>query len=545
MRRFALFLLVFFVLCAGLFGYAWHLQSSAMLAQVERAIADMNKNGEVVSYDSISRSGFPAAVQVTLVNPRAKGRLDQWLAQAQAASPTTLDTLPPWETSIEVKGELQLHSDLLGEKLGFALTGPLHYTNVIAGMSESSTSQPEGSTRCDMTLGFKQGRMERLVALLKGQGNASLEEAQLRALECRVPAMRYVDDASNELLTSTGGLSLDVSHDEKDSAHRHLRVVAKGVDMEVTAAGDRQIESYLRALAPGYVYSNRLASYGKQNFDLDFEYEEPHGMSTADAKSPLAVHVHRWNVDSAIYGSQGSFHFTHTPGAEGVAMQLKLQASSHFGEGYDALLRDLLRDVVRDMYANPDPNLPQASAILARFTPDTLYEAALPVLPKLHTLGKLTQEVQASYNGNQQLTQGKLALEKLDIGADAYGIAAQGSATMAPGQLMPAGNVTLDCRQCPALLDDTQAYWQRVTDAMQQIDPATAQGMALDPAMVAGFKQFLQALAKPMDSGTYRYELVGDGGMGLTINGKRMDEVLSLYAQHMGAGGAAAGEAAP
>jgi len=519
-------------LAAGGHYYLWQQHATFARAQVEKAIAAVNAQKQMISYSAIATSGYPRYVEISIENPKVSGRVDEWMqlladmgkashlerAQQQAA----IDALPEWTTDISLSGHIKLRSNLLADRYSVIVSGAITSASDIAGVKESSTSQPQGDSVCDIALSYRESLFDRLMMQLKSEAAA---KGELAALNCNFPASRYVSE-SGEMLTSTAGAMLKLNLSPSFQPTRTITFAAEVKDAEFSPAGDKLIEMYARALSPQMIYNNRLSVYGKQNVSISFSFNGPTDLAQLGGEAPLDVAIDKFSFRNDAYQSDISLKLNKTTANGQSQGQLDLTAKSTFTPVYQSIIRDLFSDLAREALANPNPEWD-----LSGFTAESLSEALQPAIPDLASLGTLTQTLRANFSGNPAAGSGELNLTELELSATPYGITGKGKAARAAGQLSPTGNVELSCRQCPVMIDDIAAYTARLEQVLLRTGAIKPYEFPLDAATLGRFKSFLSQLAVKEAEGSWRFVIASSAEAPPSINGKPFAEVMALYQQ--------------
>ncbi|MCE2926830.1 MAG: hypothetical protein LW823_04200 [Rickettsiales bacterium] len=522
------------VIAAGGHYFVWQQHANHAKEQVEAAIAKINADKPMISYASLTTSGYPSRIAVTLENPKFSGRVDEWLqAVAQAGNTNTLEhqqrktaieSLPEWITDTSINGRIVLSSNLLADRYAITVSGPLTSTNQIAGFSETSASEPQGDSHCDITVTHKESLFERLQELLK---NEPTTMGDFTSIDCNIPATRYVSN-SGEVLTSSNGASLRVNTAAELEQTHKLDVMLMLRDMEVTEAGDKLIEMYMRTLMPEMNYSNRWSIYGKQTTELDFRYSGPKDFRQMTKNQPIDIALNKFAIRNDVYQTDFSFLMSNANDKGMQQSKLNFQAKSTFAESYQTILNDVLKDMSKEILEHPQPNRD-----LSRFTPENLVEILTPAVPNFASLGTLTQTIDLNYSGNDSFTEGNATLTQLEFSATPYGITGKGNAKLTGGQMMPSGALDLECRQCSLMLDDIAGYTTRLRQALMTIDPSMANDFPVSPETISKLKGFLSALAAQGNDASWRFAIISDASTGPSVNGKSIMDVMALYSQHM------------
>lgn len=536
-KKLLVILLLVLVIAGGGYGALWFVQASQAQQQVETLIARINAKQPYVTYESIGTSGFLSDVVVTIHKPHFTGRVDTILKELFAydqKSASDFSTMPEWTADLALDGDISIRINMLSDHYVMTTSGSWKNTNTMGGVTESVSSKPMGDTVCNL-------KMQRSDGLLKDMWNLKLARDgqkfsdDFRELDCIIPASS-VADASGAVLTSNGDGRFFVSN-MPASGSNQVRFYLKSIDSEITAAGDKWFETYMRALFPGATHTSKFSAYGKQNIEVDFTMTAPSDGANL-MTAPLDINLSKFVLTNQVYNTNAVFQLASSVNGDSRSGKLLLKAESNFGEQYDVMMQDILRSMIDDIYKGNNPQYANLKPMFDKYTPDQAFAIIAPALPNFHSMGKTVQNIDLTYQGNAMLTSGDFNIATFEVSTSLYGISGNGTGKMAPGQLSPASNVTLTCSNCLRLVDDVAAYMGRVQKAVAAFDENAAAAMVIDPRAVEGFKNFLAALAEPSkdaaDKSAFTYTIVSDGMMSITISGKPIDQVMALYMEHVG-----------
>ncbi len=173
--------------------------------------------------------------------------------------------------------------------------------------------------------------------------------------------------------------------------------------------------------------------------------------------------------------------------------------------------------------------------VITTATDSTQLESALfEALPDVTQLGKITQHIALRFAGEKEKKIGNVELSELEISTRDYGITGSGKASMSEGQMLPAAQAELTCKNCIAMIDVLSAYLTRVESAAVVLAPENAGRIAFTPAQTQGIKQLLLAVGTPPVAGPNDLQFVIKSNAGaVSINGKSLPELLQLVQQYL------------
>lgn len=526
-------LVVFAVVIGGSMVITWFLQASTTKHNVEQLIQAINEKQPYITYDTIKTSGFPSEVLVTIVRPHFTGRMDQLIASLQQAHGKPATPMPEWNEDVTLDGNITLGINAMSDHYTLGISGNWVNHGKIGTQSIDTISQSIADS-CVLEMGHNGGLFGSLWNFGALLNNRDVLK-DFRKLDCSTSNYNVID-ANSKAPLFTSAPSRFYASFQPQGDNSQFRFYMKFSDAEVTPAGDNLISIYFNTIAPDYPFSSKLSMYGKQNVEVDVSYSGPADVQNRNAKdAPFDVSINKFDINNLAYTSTTTFHLSHNVQGTNHVAKLAFKSEASFNEIYDTLLQDTVKRMVTEITSGKDPQYANLQPIIQKHTPDEWYAIIYPAVPNFHSLGKTVLWLDLGYQGNENLSAGDVDLTSLEISASPYGITGKGTAKLAQTQMVPTANVTLVCTNCLRMIDDVAAYWGRVEKVMAELNTTQPPQPPLDPKLVEGFKTFLSALAEPSaaDKTTFAYALVSDGGSNIAINGKRIDEVMSLYNQQV------------
>jgi len=534
-------LAVFIAVAGGGYCISWYAQAAQIRRSIEQVINKANEQQKYITYDAIETTGFPRDIYVSVVRPHFAGRVDTLLktlsAQAHTSQPDATASLPEWTEDAKLDGTITIGVNALSDHYSLRVSGNWQRTSVIGGQTIAVVTQSAGDSLCTLDMAHSGGILGSLWdyhALLRDNARDFFHD--VRALDCNGTANAVSDAASHAPLVTMGPWRFYVSSAPQGGAEA-ARVYLKISDVEVTPQGDAMMMLQHSAFSPNSA-PVQYSLFGKQNVEMDLSYVGPADWQAAGKNPPLDIRLSTFNITNQLYNSTMNFFLSNgMSGADRVA-RVTFKAESNVSEQYNAMLQTMLHNFIQQIYAGKGPPVPLLQPYMQKYSADELYAIAVPAIPDFHSLGKLAQTLDLSYQGNAELTAGDWALSALELSASPYGITGSGNAKLAAGHPFPAGQMALSCSNCPQLIDDVIGYAARLQKAMSYFEPPEkiAAETPMDARLAEGVKGFLRALAEPAKEGdnSFSYTIVSDGAMGITVSGKSINDVLAMYKEYIG-----------
>jgi hypothetical protein len=516
-------LAVFAIVVAGCISITWYLQARQAKSRTEALIAEINAAQPLITYEAIETSGFPAQIIVSVVKPRFSGRIDQLLARPGG------EPLPEWQQDLALDGSISLGINALSDRYTLTLSGNVTGGGRIDGKPVAFVSAAAGSAACTLQMGRSDGWFGTLwnFKSLARDGETFIQD--FRSLDCQQPGYVITDGASAEKLTSAGPQRFYLLSEPKGE-RQQIRVYAKSSDVETTPAGDALMLAYMKALPPHYPFATRPSVSGRQNMEVDLSYDGPRDFQSAKDAS-FDLQLSKFDFSNDLFRTTANWRVANTLQGDARDALLAFRWESIFGDQFATVQRDSLKGVIAQLHAGSDPRFAELQPKMQKHSPEEWYALAEPALPDVKSLGKTVLALDARYQGAANFTGGgDLTLTDFEISAAPYGLTGKGSGKLAAGQMLPSVNLAFVWANCLRMIDDMAGYYNRVQRVLVEFE---SEAKPLDPALVAGYKAFLSALAAPgADATTFNYAIVGDG-TNVTVNGKPLDQVMALYAQHI------------
>ncbi|MDE3060902.1 MAG: hypothetical protein KGJ06_07815, partial [Pseudomonadota bacterium] len=478
------------VMAAG-YVIVWYTQAAQVRHGIEKAIASLNAKQTYLTYDAIETSGFPSSLYVSLVRPHFNGRIDTLLKNAGMAA-----SLPEWTEDALLSGRIVLGINALSDHYSLRLSGNWQHNGKIGEQSFTMAEETSGDTVCTLEIQRHNGFFSSPwnFQALTADGKTFFND--IRLLDCQTPGNTVVDAATHEKLMSGGPARFYISSAPQGELE-NIRVYGQSTDAEITTSGEKVIAAYAQALAPGQPYSGHFSAYGKQNLEIDFAYAGPSDWKKFGSNPPLDINLSKLNVANQLYNSNITFYLSNATKDNARSARLAFRLLADFSEQYDALMPDLLRGFIQQLYTGRNAQLPNIQPITQKYTPEQLYSILSPAVPNFHSLGRLTEAFDATYQGAPDLSAGDVNLSGLEFSTASYGITASGNGRQAQGNPMPEAHVTVLCSNCLRLVDDVLGYTARMDKAMASLNSQPASPAITDPRLADGVKNFLKALAGP------------------------------------------------
>lgn len=525
---------VFAVIVTITYCITWYLQVSALESAVKEAFARLNETQQVLTYESIETGGFPDSVTVTITRPHFKGRMDTFLTSFTQSGK---NTLPPWDEDSLLDGTISFSLNIFGNQYSADVSGNWTSVSTISGKTFHMTTTPAGNSHCDLQFANRMGVFSTLWdfhSLAERKGSELFSD--FRLLDCHSPGYTVTDPKNGPALMGSGPMRLFISSEEAGAAGaRDMRAYMKLTDSEVTPAGDDVFFSYMTGLFPGSNVPTKLSAYGKKNAELDMSYSGPVAVETSLGSTPVAFHINHFSFSNLAYQTKGNVHFTNGGNSETRDTKLNFNFESSYEEPYDALLQEMVRGFILQLYSPFVPQPADLQPLIRKHNADSLFAIIEPAIPNLHSLGRLVQSLDFTYSGNPDISAGDITFTNLDLSAAIYGLTGRGSIKLTEGQLIPAMNVILNCNNCLRLIDDVTSYAQRVEHALAALNGEKAPVALLSTPQTDGLKAFLSALAaqpeNAADKTVFEYHIVSSPSGSLSINDKPLVEVMAIYNQ--------------
>jgi hypothetical protein len=529
-------LLAFIILIVAALSITWFYRASNMKKDIAAAFASVVIGDTKITYDDITTSGFPLTMDVTIVNPHIVTNVTKLADQIDFEKTLKLERLPQWNEDITIDGNLRLSVNMFSNKFKIQLDGNVISKSNIAGKDIGSITQPGGPTVCELTTSNNSGLLGNLWNLRAWMSDSSSFLRELRSMDCITPPLTVTATASNAKAFSSGGVRLYISRAPKGEMS-DLRFYLTAKDSEATPAYDDIYGSYMQALAPGSKFVSP-AIYGKQNIEFDSTYSGSENLSGPNFKNlPLEAKITRLYISNAAYQLNGSLEVNnkYKDNIRNISFGYKLELA-----GND-MLTNMLRSSLHDRFSNIGSS--PAAATDNREQRETRKKIALIpqektgqlinfIVPDFARLGKITTAIDLNYSGDDKLNAFQAELKALELSATPYGITATGAGQKS-GDSPLAGNISIRCNNCMALVDNGVAYLKGLHQALTLLSPNKLQEFNLSQNTVDGIKDFLESLSPEGVDGNkdnLKFDIVNNGKT-ISVNGKGLMEVAQIFSQ--------------
>ncbi len=530
MKKSGWIVLAVLVLAIGGIGALWVVQASHVKKSFAAHIEAFNSGPVKISYDALETSGFPTQLAITLVNPRLAGRIDLLL------DPNKQQSLPEWDENIALNGSLQISIDALKDRFTATFNGMWKNTSTVNNHAISLASKTPVSSHCTLEMDGVGGWV---TIPWSAATHTNPEEAsfdRFRLLDCASDGHSITDDSGNLLLVQSGPARFYISHTPR-SDQRDLRIFFKSNDSFFTQDGDRFIAKYYQAMSP-HAIPPMLSAYGKQQAELDMAYAGPTDIknalqaSTQGLLPSFEMRIARFVLANDAYNSTLTFDVTNKSdsAAQTQSAHLGFKSETTYNPIYNALVHESVRSMIQESLHDLKRQNKLPDSLKDKDT-EGVYAIIAPAIPDFHAMGKWTAAVDTSFQGSAGFTTGDFTLSDFELSVAPYGITGKGAGKRAPGALIPAFDVTFACRNCLPFFDALTGYFNKLQLISVAFTPTPMP--ALDAPTIEGYRKLLQTLAVDDGAGNFSYSITSDGKMGVTINKKRMDEVLTLYHQYV------------
>ena len=534
-NMFTVSLLVFVAVCAGAYTILWYGQALSAKHAIEQLIEKANEKQKYLTYDAIETGGFPSDINVSIIKPHFKGRVDELLKNVSFGGQLPYSGMQEWAEDSTLDGKVTIGINALSNHYTVHVSGDWIGSATINGQTYTSTNQQMKDFGCELQLKRENGIFDTLWDLKSFNRDGKTMIKDFRLLDCNGSGGKTIDSASKNILTSSGPMQLYiVNSPQQDTARIHFYL--KLTDAEITPLGNTQMLTYIRTVSPDYDFPVSLSAYGKQNFIIDSYYSGPVDLQAAGKNPAIDIAVNQMDITNQMYSDHLVFHFNNIATGGNRTTKLSLRNETTVSQQYDLLLQNLVRNAIRSIYVSNTPSLKEIQAIVKKFSTNELYNIIQPAIPNFYPLGKIVVALNSDFKGSEDFKNGEMSFDTFEISADPYGIVGKGSNKIESN--MPSTmNGELKCTNCLQMIDDITTYASKLQKAIATLDPEKSAGMIVNLQKVDAIKKFLEALSDvPKDttdkSNTFTY-VISSSGQNTTINNKSAADVIKLYNEYM------------
>lgn len=511
----------------------WFAQAQNIKSQIASQMAAMNPALGSMKARDIEVSGFPLRMIVTIHDPALILNLKPFLSQlhkrimaarGNSAGVLTAPSYPEGTLNHTFRGTVTLTLNALSDRMELVASGASMGELIQSTERTTFNTTYTGQTSCS-------ARLSRNIASFSnhlwdmGQFMASDNWlADLRGLSCFFPASVTTDGSNQTILTTTGTSTITATTTPVDAQY-HSEFNLHFKDVEVLPAGDALMNRLRQAFTPvstTYV-PLPMSLYGKQSLTLHTisQTTEPF---VINRKGPFRFEIKTLAFTNQASTINGSAIFSSQPQGNQEQGEFSINLTSAFSEAQGGLAKIGVQQFVGEVMRNNE-FVAQHPALTVTALEASVYDA----LPDISALGTLTQRIRGTFSGDRSKNEGTFTISDLEFSTQDYGIRATAAGTRGNGQLLPAVNANITCRNCLNMVEAIGAYLMRVEAAAIVFAPQNAGMIAMQPAEIQGIKGLLAALGVPASTAPadLQFTIRNDAG-GMNINGKQLAELLAL-----------------
>lgn len=519
----------------------WFYRAEKAKEAATQAIADLNASHPYLTYSSIETRGFPGRLEVALHKPVFDIPAGQLMLKLAALLPVAPDgsdaaqfkdlltATPDWTERVAYEEEITLSTNLLSDEFRLAFKGAITGASTMEGNTYGTRTEPAGDSVCELKLeragGGLLGRLWSFEP--NGQGVEDML-SRLRALNCRFPAAQVKNAETGELLlaASDSGFLFTLAPQADDRYAAGLSLDAN--EWEFTPALDARYQSQWRQLEAVFGPSVPFAAYGKQSIHLTLNATLPRQLAQA-ATSAWDINLSRMQLKNALLESASTFYLHYQPPtAETQSMKwgIRFRNESTATEAYDRAARDSISwDMVKTL--REAKFVPQES--LARYSDKELADIVAPLVPRVSEMGATSVLLDIGYEGQPQ-GKGETAINAVEISTEPYAIKAAGKLAQTPPSPMPEGSVTVECRNCPGMVNDLAGWGRKLNDVFARLGSPISVPAGDDT--VSALQRALADLAgNPAQGDMMRFVVAAATPMNITINERPIEQVMQTFMQ--------------
>jgi hypothetical protein len=296
---------------------------------------------------------------------------------------------------------------------------------------------------------------------------------------------------------------------------------------KATAAADQLVKEILQLSSSLAGNSSAAAmipmsEYGTQNVKFAMHYDGPVESKNMTPAAQVHFDIDTFEAHNALANTAFQLHLGTAVQDNNRTVSITLHADSDVTERYDQLIAPLAADAYNNALQQQKTG-PNASMVQTLSQLGTPQEVMATVLPKFHTFGKTTFDIDASAQGPDNtkafFQQGKYTVNAFNWIAEPYGFKLAASV---PNQL-PFGDVTFTCITCDALINDMGDYGMRVEALVDKIPPGKQPYLSKN--LIEGVKAFLHGISQ---NSLVIHVVMGNTGV--TVSDKQIPEVMNIFA---------------
>ncbi len=529
-------LLMFVLLVATAWSVSWFAQARKLQNDIESGMAKLDPALGTMKA-TVTTSGFPAKMIVTITNPDLTLQMKPLLATLHKASMAaagssagvlTTPTYPESTLHYALSGNITLTINALSDELQVQYAGTDAQQLTQAASTLSLATEYSGVNHCEVKLQRAATALLSQVWDIQKFFTTTTAVEHLQSFRCELPGFITTNTATNQIVSSLAPSTLTVTNTPtQNQTNSVINIQLK--DYEIMPAGDDVMNQIRRAVTPAdeAFTTISMSLYGKQSLSMELMTELPKDLQLTN-NTPFKIAMKQLKFTSAANTTEGDFLFSSAPQGTQQQGEFALHFASEFTPRQTEIAHANMGQFLSEALKNDH-------IVITAATDSAQLESALfEALPNVTQLGKITQHIALRFAGEKEKKIGNVELSALEISTRDYGITGSGKATMAEGQMLPAAQADLTCKNCIAMIDVLSAYLTRVESAAVVLAPENAGKIAFTPAQTQGIKQLLLAVGKPPVAGPNDLQFIIESNAGaVNINGKSLPELLQLVQQYL------------
>jgi hypothetical protein len=542
MKKFLIFLIL--LAMAGGAGFIfWKKQAKIIEAQLAQTIASFNEDVKKqtgvtpVEYESLSISGFPFAITLTMHNPIIRLPLSDWAAQ---------QTNIKWVEEHRFDGDMTLSADWKVTKYTVRFPAKRQSITTINYKPEfARNATTEWPMECSLNLNMSEA-MDNLWQPMKMLRLAKENLALIKSVGCSLQGYQLTSTANANIPFQTiGNLAVEAHFDRAANNQLHTLLTITLDKFHAYPASDQYYKTLLTAfpslaaqLNNDYIVPHSLALFGEQNLALNADYTGTFAPLTLMADLQWDIPQFSWK--NALFTSNGRIKISNQPNQTARQINFDIDASANFTKEAEALAHRILAH--RFYYRPVAIGITGFHVSTAYLPPNQLGAFVADVFPHLSELNpthfvangamQVTPDINSGsiFPRNTEVTVNNLRLEN-----SSWKIGIVGKGTYAPAQIFP----TLDAK---IAIENGNAFYEQLEARMIQMEQwrqvqRPAPVMLITQDFLTDFKRFIDTIAQgKRENLQSEIKSIGNPVFHValqnflpSINGLSLNEIMLLY----------------
>ena len=475
MKKFGIVVIALLLIAVGGYVGVWYAQAKVAKSQVMAGLDAVNGLHPLISYESITTTGFPLSVGVSINQPVVEVPVSKFLKPFAHALPIAPDgsevanirrsflNIPAWQEKIVLDGRIVVTVDALSNSYHIRPEGS-YAGNTAIGDEDWKYAINSGDEARGCHIAFNQGiASESFLQLWNWQLLSEDPEVLLRNIkkvDCDIPSIEYFSNLlDKQSYNSEPSHIFFENNSTADVLDFKFDLNLPG--MQANEAYDELAERYFqliynRPLPDHY----RLSLYGKQSMRLKGEVSIN---EKQPEKHPMRIVLDQFVFNSEVANTEYSLRLITNPTGDtsGTGELVNRLTASANEKGYDLYLSRIeeaiggLHDQLALLGDAPDVNKDELTAMIKN------------VVPRAHELGEMIFSIDANLDAKEA---GSVALNigDIELGATPYGLKGNGGFEVASIALpIPTGQVDLECRSCEHFVTDIVKWSAKLKPLMR------------------------------------------------------------------------------